>query len=403
VTSGRVSGSPPVPDAATLLPVARLAAGSAGGALGEWALRPLQGSADVSRAWRVRGALRDGARGRPFSVVLKVRREAPEVDPEVQAYRSGLLDRLPHLPFGLRAPRCYAVTRPAGGGSWLWLEDLPEPPGTSWSVERYGLAAYQLGRFNGAFPAADARRFVAHPERTEPLPAYPWLGRGFLPSWLGFVEAEGLGDAILGAGAAFRAAWESSALRRVMEPSDRERLTRLWHERWALMAALDRLPRTLAHGDAHRRNLLAGATAGGEVTVAIDWDSAGLAPLGEDPGHLVSSSQIMGADPAQAGALDAAVFGRYLVGLRDAGWRLDAPARDLIRFGYALHSPLNMGLFAGGSLIAAPSRPRLRRWLEDLFGNPLEEAIVPLATLTRFTLDLADEGRASGRALGLLP
>jgi hypothetical protein len=110
----------------------------------------------------------------------------------------------------------------------------------------------------------------------------------------------------------------------------------------------------------------------------------------------------MGADPAHAAALDAAVFGRYLVGLRDAGWRLDAPARDLIRFGYALHSPLNMGLFAGGSLIAAPSRPRLRRWLEDLFGDPLEEAIVPLATLTRFTLDLADEGRALGRALGLL-
>jgi hypothetical protein len=62
-----------------------------------------------------------------------------------------------------------------------------------------------------------------------------------------------------------------------------------------------------------------------------------------------------------------------------------------------------MGLFAGGSAIAARSRPHLRRWLEDLFGVPLERALVPLATLTRFTLDLADEARARGRALGLLP
>jgi len=398
-----VSGAPPAPDAATLLPVARLAAGAAGGALGPWELRPLQGGADVSRAWRVGGELLAGRRRTPFSVVLKVRRDDPQRDAEVRAYDSALLARLPRLPFGLRAPRRYAVTRPAGGGSWLWLEDLPEPPGTRWSVDRYGLAAYHLGRFNGAFPAPDARPLVAHPERTEPLPDDLREGPGFLSYWVGFVAQQGLGDAILGAGDEFRAAWDDPAVGRLLGQGDRERLTRVWHERAALLAALNRLPRTLAHGDAHRRNLLSRPAAGGELTVAIDWDATGPAPLGEDAGHLVSSSQIMGADPAQAPALDEAIFGRYLDGLRDAGWRLGATERDLIRFGYALHAPLNMGLFAGGSLVAARSRPALRRWLEDLFGVPLEGALVPLATLTRFTLDLADEARALGRTLGLLP
>jgi hypothetical protein len=41
--------------------------------------------------------------------------------------------------------------------------------------------------------------------------------------------------------------------------------------------------------------------------------------LGEDVGHLVSSSQLLEADAAQGRELDAAVFGGYLEGLRDAG------------------------------------------------------------------------------------
>jgi hypothetical protein len=56
----------------------------------------------------------------------------------------------------------------------------------------------------------------------------------------------------------------------------------------------------------------------------------------------------------------------------------------------------------GGGLLAAPARPWLRRWLEDLLGRPLEAAAAPLAALTGFKLDLADEARAIGRARGLL-
>lgn len=397
-----VATSAPQPEPTTLLPVARQAAGCVAGSLGEWQVQPLQGSATHPRAWRVSGTLCDGPRPLPFSVILKSRSGTPERDEEVMAYRSGLLDRLRDQPFGLLAPRCFGVSRPAAGGSWLWLEDVAEPPGTRWSVERYGLAAYHLGRFNGAYPVGRARDFLDDPARAQAVPRFPWLGRGFLADWLGFVEEQRLGDAILGARPEDRRAWEHPTVRRVFAPPLRERLTRVWNERAALLAALDRLPRTLAHGDAHRRNLLTRLSPTGELTVAVDWDSTGLAPLGEDPGHLVSSSQLMEADPGQARELDAAVFGRYLDGLRASGWRIDPPTHDLIRFGYALHTPLNMGVFAGGGLLAALSQAWLRRWLEELFGRPLEDAAAPLAALTGFTLDLADEARAIGRARGLL-
>jgi hypothetical protein len=396
------TGPAPKPDGATLLPVAREAAGRTGGTLGDWEVQPLGGSATHPRVWRVSGTLLDERHPLPFSVVLKHRSGAPERDPEVQAYRSGLLDRLRDRPFGLIAPRCFGISQPAERTIWLWLEDVAEPPGTRWSIERYGLAAYHLGRFNGAYPAGEARGLLRVLGQAQETPTAAWLGRGFLADWLGFVEEQRLGDAILGTRPEDRRAWEHPLVRRAYPPAVREGLTRIWTERHALLAALDRLPRTLAHGDAHRRNLLTRATPAGELTVGVDWDATGLAPLGEDPGHLVSSSQIMEADPRQARELDEIIFRRYLEGLRASGWRIDEHTRELIRFGYALHGPLNMGLFVGGALPAALSQPWLRHWLEELYGLPLEEAAQPLAALTHFTLELADEARAIGRTLGLL-
>ncbi|MDQ3703196.1 MAG: aminoglycoside phosphotransferase family protein [Chloroflexota bacterium] len=379
--------------------------------LDAWQMVPIQASADRVNTWRLSGTLHGPDGPRAFSVILKRLRGIPEQHPEVQAYRSGMLDRLREQSFGLIAARCFGVSGPAVSSEpsvsmeatmWLWLEDMAEPPGTHWSLGRYGLAAYHLGRFNGAYPVGLARSFFDDPGRALEVPTHPWLGNGFLADWLGFVEQEGLGDAILGTRPEDERAWEHPLVRRVYPAPLRARLIRLWRERLTLLAALNRLPRTLAHGDAHRRNLLTRVGAAGELTVGVDWDAMGLAPLGEDPGHLVSSSQIMGADPRRARELDRIIFERYLQGLRDAGWRLDQRTRDLIRFGYALHTSLNMGVFVGGALPAALSQPWLRQWIESLFHRPLETAAPLLALLTDFTLDLADEAREQGAALGVL-
>jgi hypothetical protein len=128
----------------------------------------------------------------------------------------------------------------------------------------------------------------------------------------------------------------------------------------------------------------------------------GYAPLGEDAGHLTSSSLLLDVSPAGDSDLDAAVFEGYVDGLRDAGWRLDHRLRDQVRFGYAAHAALNMGLFVGAGVPAAFTRDWIRRWYERQLGRPLEDLCESLALLSVVCLDLADEARALGRSHGWL-
>jgi len=394
----------PNPRPRSILAAARQAADAPQAELLDWRLESLAQSATRVNALRVTGNLTDKGRRLPFSVVLKRRRGRLEADREALAYSSGLLDRLRSEALGLIAPRCLAIEEHGPGERWLWLEDASETSGDVWSLDRYALAAYHLGRFNGAHPdeaACDLAKIAGLPTTLD----YPWLGRGFLRNWVGFLEAEGIGQAAEDNTDFGRAAWNHPAVVGAFPRETRMRLRLLWQDREHLLTCLERLPRTLSHGDAHRRNLLSRydpASPGGKATVAVDWDSIGLGPLGEDPSHLMSSSQIMGADPRQARGLDSAVFEAFMEGLSDSGWQIHSRLRAMCRFGYALHAPLNMAVFAGCGLVAAHSQPWLRAWLEALFDLPLEEAAGPLGELTQFTLNLFDEAVVLGERLGLL-
>jgi hypothetical protein len=378
-----------------------------------WRVAPVLGGATQTALWRVSGTARvdqpvDGQLS--WSVVLKCKSHDDAragAVPEVEAYRSGLLDRIGEEGFGLAAPRCYRIEPglPAVQGedaeTWLWLEDITEAPSGAWSVARYGLAAYHLGLFNGGLPKPGTRGV---PPAAFEVPPYAWLGSGFLGYWLEMMEGSwDLGRVILAEGPEERAAWRHPLVREHFPSSLRERLAQAWLGRRELHAALKRLPRTLAHGDAHRRNLLSQRMAdGGDRTVAVDWAAIGYAPLGEDPGHLVTSSLLLEANPGAAGELDEVVFGRYLDGLRDAGWRLNRRRRDEVRFGYAAHGVLNMGLFVGGGVAAGIAHGWVRRWYEEVCRRAFETLIQPMAEITRFTLALGDEARAEGRKLSLL-
>src|SRR5215217_7095217 len=148
----------------------------------EWSCVPLGGGAGEGLGlYQVSGSARVGSASRSWALVVKVCAAADEADPgawdyparEGLTYGSGLLDALPG---GLTAPRCLAVETQPDGTSWLWLEAVTEAHPGPWPLERYARVAHELGRFNGAYLAG------------APLPAQPWLSRGYLRGW---VEASG--------------------------------------------------------------------------------------------------------------------------------------------------------------------------------------------------------------------
>ena len=86
---------------------------------------------------------------------------------------------------------------------------------------------------------------------------------------------------------------DTPLLRRWWSDGLADRAERLWAERHALLDLLDRLPQTLVHGDADRRNFFARrAPTGRDETVAIDWAYAGVAAVGEDLVNLVVASAL---------------------------------------------------------------------------------------------------------------
>ena len=226
------------------------------------------------------------------------------------------------------------------------MEDLGDTGRLAWPVSRFALAARHLGRFGGLYLAQ------------RPVPDHPWMLRALLreradrnaPFWDGMDQIRG--HPLLPARLARRA--------RRPRPSP-------LRGRHALLDVLDRLPQTLQHGDADRRNLLdrgsrgepsGRAEAGGDAeTVAIDWAFTGIGPVGQELAPLVVSSALWFAEVSLADlpALDRACFAAYVDGLRDAGWQGDAA---LARLGYTATCALRYGPLLGSvGLVGASRRP----------------------------------------------
>jgi hypothetical protein len=306
--------------------------------------------------------------------VLRVLAPAPEQDDptaiaywkrESLLYASGLLD---DPGGGLRAPRCYGVEELANGTVWLWLEHVREEGDQVWPLERWALAAQHLGRFNGAYLAG----------RT--LPRQPWLAGRRLRAWL---------DRHPPLVARIAAAPDQPDLRRWWPRPVVDSILRVWGEREAFLAALERLPQTFCHGDAIRRNLLSRRGADGtEETLAIDWEHAGQYAAGEEVGQTLSvAAAFFDLDPADLPALDEALFAGYLAGLHDAGWRGDPRP---VRFAYSAHAALrNLFNAVGASLPGEVQRAAAR----ERMGHSWEALAERRAAIRPFLLARADEAR----------
>jgi hypothetical protein len=369
---------------ATLASVVRAALGAPDAEVLDWRVEPLGGGMGAILGWsalrRVAGTARRGSESLPWGVVLKAFRPgAGPDDPagsfywqrEPLVYRSGVLA---DLPSGLRAPRLLGAEDRPDGEVWLWLEEVPDLAGPEWPLERYGLAARHLGRFNGAYLV----------DRL--LPADPWLPAGYLRRW---VDRSSVAETALPAvrtDPEMGKYWPEDVLARTLA---------LWARRGELYAALERLPRTFCHGDATRGNLLAaGAPDGQAETVALDWAFAGLGAPGEEIAQLVVVSVLFGrVELGRLRELEETVHGGYVQGLRDAGWRGD---ERQVRLGYAAHAALRNSFLAPGIVMPPPAQ---RAAFEAVVHRPYAEFLELWTDLRRYKLDRADEAWALAAAM----
>jgi hypothetical protein len=368
---------------AVLTGVVRRALGEPDAEIDAWHAEAIHGpigSGFTVGVYRVTGTARVRARPAPWSVVLKILRhpDGPRIydDPgganywrrEACAYESGLLD---DLPAGIRAPRCFAAVPQPDQSVMLWLEDVPGRYHDPWPVARYTATARRLGQFNGAYLAG------------RPLPSYPWLLREPARSWVA-------SQAAYVRLAERPETWHDPLLRRAFPIPVADRLLRLWREQETFLGALARLPRTFCHYDAGRHNLLPRPGGEHDCTVAVDWEYAAIAAVGEEAGLLVSTPPPLDAtSPADLLSLYERVLDGYLDGLADAGWSGDP---RVVRLGFTAGAALRM-VFRMTTLRAV-LEPARREREEQRWGRPIAELLPARAALTYALLDLADEARA---------
>lgn len=362
-------------DQAMLTPLVRRAIGRPALKVCDWTVTPLAGGATES-VYRVAGTGSDMDMAVKWSLILKtvpLHEEIP--DPaasllrEVEAYRSGWLEQLPG---GLAAPRCYGIIeRPEDGQICLWLEEISHVSGSTWDGDCYATVGRDFGRFNGAYLAG------------EPLPGFPWLRHNFLRA------------SVAGAAATMNmlpTVQDHPLVRKAYSKRMIERYMQLWHDREDLLAAFDRLPRTICHQDAYRPNLFVRRTAGGSLqTVAIDWPFVGISAPGVDAAGMIGPSVFFDADRIAARELEMIIYGAYLSGLAEAGWHGNP---QHVRLGFTLTMALRYSVALTPLIVGIALDESRHPWIERWLGFPVPEILDRVAVCSDYFSVCIDEAYA---------
>ena len=373
-------------DRGTVEAVARRAVGDPAATLLEWSSVELGAgaSAELGKSGglrRVMGTVAVERGEQPWSAIAKTLRDHeievgdahPDVnDPhgieywrrEVEAYESGVLDDLDD---GIGAPRRYHI-EDLDREAIVWMEDVPDEHHAGWPLDRYWMAARDLGVFNGRFAGA------------VPAAARTWASQGRLVDW---VRDAASGIELMQHGR------EREFMRTWLSDDSVERIARLYATRETMLRLLEPLPETLCHHDAHRRNLISRRDEGRQRTVAVDWAMSGTGHLGEDLAVLTGVSlQFMDVPMTDRVEFEAAVMDGYVTGLRVAGWT-GSEAR--LRLGYKAALSLFLGVAAAGLWYSGLDLAGNEDFVEHVIGHPPAEVAAQWAELQPYLLDLGEE------------
>ena len=339
--------------------------------------------------FRFSGVGHDGVAPRAWSIILKEilapeRTDALDNEPdcgwywqrESLLYATGIPQSLSSRVHtsGLRAPRCFGVLEPMPQVRWIWLEDLQDYYDSRWPLERYSLAAYHLGVFNGSYLTGQS------------LPTVPWLTDKGLPSFCDHylvADIERLRDPKI---------WTHPLLRHALTKPVLPELERLVADRERFLAGVRDYPHTFCHLDAHSDNMAALRDEHGqEVTVLFDWAIAGYATPGEEISRLMWVALLdFKVDVADAERLESMIFARYLQGLADVGWQADT---DQVRYVYLMRSVIVFTLEAAVQAVDHALSEDVDG-LETYYGWPQERLVEQDTQITYLLLKRIDELRA---------
>lgn len=265
---------------------------------------------------RVAGMVETAGRQAPWSAVAKVidfNVEPPAMNlwvrPETEAlvYEARLFadDGL-----GFRPARCHHISYPEPGVTVLWLEDLSAARRAPFDLEQLAQIARQLGEWNGHHLGRDPRLPFAPSQDSV---ARRWSDMDLAAQFRDFLSMR-----------------DSPEVVAMYGDHPRELAVALRDALLAFKVRAIQQPRTLCFGDCNIGNLF---WLPGE-TVAVDWASLTLDPLGVDAGSVIGSAITWGRRAMDVARNEGVLFDCYLDGLRTAGWRGD---RDAVRRGYLLH------------------------------------------------------------------
>ena len=273
------------------------------------------------------------------------------------------------VPSGLVAPRCLGVEQPSEDIIWLWLEYVVDAFNNQWDLDRFGTVARHLGQFNGSWLVSKDK------------PPMTWFSNGRVAPWLEMAapHIERIPSLL-----------DHASIRRWLTPTNATHTLELWARRAELLAIQDRLPKTICHHDAHRRNLFARIDHNAySQTVAIDWAFAGVGALGADIATLMAVDVQFGETKAdKLPQLDQVIFAGYLSGLLEAGWPGD---EKIVRLGFTVSAALTWALSTLWWMIPAVVDPDFQRVTEAVLGIAIDDLVDEWAGLQAYLLDLAVE------------